>query len=42
MEEERANINEDGVSEEVQDIRDEFNTVVTDIYRSHVTNPKKE
>ena len=41
MEEERANINEDGVTEEVQDVRDEFIAVMNDIYHSHVTNRKK-
>ena len=29
------------MTEEVQDIRDEFNTVIYDTYRSHVTYPKR-
>ena len=37
----RENVNADGITDAVLDIRNEFNTVMDDIYRNHVTNPKK-
>ena len=41
QEEERENVNAEGISDAIQDIRDDFNNIIYDIYRNHVINPKK-